>query len=88
MGLSTCDDGHDDICYMGGTCPACAIADELKSAENESKELEKERDQLSERVSDLESKLEEAEKDLSDTQDSLSRLHAEVILLRESSSDE
>lgn len=47
--MTICDNGHDEICFEGGNCPACELIDEINTlkkdleyVEEEKKELEKE----------------------------------------------
>lgn len=45
--MSLCSRGHEEVCYDGHACPACALKEEIKELLN--------------RVAELENQLEEAE---------------------------
>ncbi len=38
--LNICYSGHDQICYTGNTCPACALLDEIGELKDQVKDLE------------------------------------------------
>lgn len=37
--MNTCGDGHDEICFIGRTCPLCVAKAELKGYEDEIAEM-------------------------------------------------
>lgn len=48
--MTLCDKQHDEVCYEGRSCPACAVRDELEGQiadlKLELKGVEEERDHL------------------------------------------
>ncbi len=64
-----CDDGHEEICYVGGSCPLCEMVNErdqlkgkLIDTESECSELDAENNELKDEVEGLKEKLEEKDK--------------------------
>lgn len=49
--MNLCNNGHDEVCYEGRHCPACAVADDLN------RDISK----LEEKIADLEYELKEAQ---------------------------
>jgi uncharacterized protein Yka (UPF0111/DUF47 family) len=33
--MNLCDDGHEEVCYEGRSCPVCEKMDEIRELENE-----------------------------------------------------
>jgi hypothetical protein len=56
--MNLCNDDHDEVCFEGRTCPACAIREDL---ERKVSDLEDDVKSLENKVSDLESQLEDVE---------------------------
>lgn len=56
--MTLCDDGHDEVCFEGRTCPCCYV---MKEKEDEIDGLNRDISSLESEVRDLESQLEEKE---------------------------
>jgi predicted nuclease with TOPRIM domain len=54
MKMELCSSGHDEVCFEGRNCPACALAGERDEKQGE---IEK----LQERIETLETELEKVE---------------------------
>lgn len=37
--MTLCDDGHQEVCFEGRTCPACALVQEKLNLEQEIQDL-------------------------------------------------
>lgn len=46
--MNLCSNGHDEVCYEGRNCPACALCDQIKTLEDEIEDLENTIDKLNE----------------------------------------
>ena len=42
--LNLCSDGHDEICYEGKICPACALVTDIEELQRRLEDLEKEKE--------------------------------------------
>lgn len=61
--MNLCSDNHDEVCYDGRRCPACALYSELSSeqqalgfAQNKIEQLEDEVSSLNEEIKELREK--------------------------------
>ena len=51
--MELCSHGHDEICFISQTCPACDLSQTLKERDEEIKELEKELEKVKEQNEEL-----------------------------------
>jgi hypothetical protein len=51
MDMNLCDNNHDEVCYEGRHCPACAVADDLN----------KDISRLEDKIIDLENQIKDLE---------------------------
>lgn len=48
--MRICEDGHEEVCHEGRSCPACELKGEKKRLEEKIEELQKEIKELQEQI--------------------------------------
>lgn len=51
--MNLCSDNHPEVCYEQKNCPACELAESIKTLEQEKKTLEDEKTTLEEKIEEL-----------------------------------
>lgn len=64
--MNLCSDEHDEICYEGRKCPACAV---IKEKQEEIDSLEAQVEKLEDKVGDLEGEVRDLNRQLDDARD-------------------
>lgn len=55
--MTLCDDGHTEICFDRGRCPACELLTEKENLQDEIQDLKNEIDELKAEIEGLENQL-------------------------------
>lgn len=51
--MDLCNDGHDEVCYEGSTCPLCEVIGEREDLLKENMELEERLEKANDEIDDL-----------------------------------
>ena len=51
--MNLCDDGHDEVCYEVGNCPACELKSQIESLEGDIDDLKEQIANLKNLVDDI-----------------------------------
>lgn len=57
--MELCSNGHREVCFASGCCPACEAMDDAAEATAKAEDLEKELEAAQDRVKEMEADIEE-----------------------------